>query len=385
MLLVSWANRAKTRALTSELLNQNQADRIRDLENIIERLKESFAAISYEALNKNTEQFLSLANQRLKHQTELGAQDLETKKLLIDQNLAAINKELVKVHEVVNVLEKDREQKFGELTTQLKATAEQTAKLQDTTNYLRAVLANTRIRGQWGERMAEDVLRMAGFIEGINYRKQQISTSGSRPDFTFLMPKDLKINMDVKFPLDNYLQFLQSDDENLKESFKQQFLRDAKNRIKEVTGRDYINPEDNTLDYVLVFIPNEQIFSFINEIDGTLLDEALKNKVVLCSPLTLYAFLAVIRQAIDNFNLERTAAQILGLIGSFHKQWEEFCGTLDKMGKRIEDARNEYLALTTTRRTKLEKPLRQIEELRKEKSLPIETFELESLAEPKPE
>jgi DNA recombination protein RmuC len=288
------------------------------------------------------------------------------------------SKEIGKVHQLVTILEKDREQKFGELNQQLKSTAEQTAKLQNTAEHLRSVLANTRVRGQWGERMAEDVLQMVGFVEGINYRKQQWSGLGSRPDFTFFLPKNQKVNMDVKFPLDNYLQFLQAEDQGLRESYKQQFLRDVKNRIKEVTTRDYINPQDHTLDYVLVFIPNEQVYGFINETDGTILDEALKNRVVLCSPLTLYAFLVVIRQAVENFNLERTTTEILMLLSSFNKQWEEFCKTFDRMGRRIEDAQKEFVALVSTRKSQLEKPLRMIEDLRKQNSLPVDPIVLET-------
>ena len=59
-----------------------------------------------------------------------------------------------------------------------------------------------------------------------------------------------------------------------------------------------------------MFIPNEQVYAFINEHDRLLLDDALRNRVILCSPITLYAILAVIRQAVENFNLEKTTEQI---------------------------------------------------------------------------
>jgi DNA recombination protein RmuC len=175
--------------------------------------------------------------------------------------------------------------------------------------------------------------------------------------------------MDVKFPLDNYLKYLESESDAEKERSKARFLRDVRERIKEVLTRDYINPEENTVDYVIIFIPNEQVYAFINENDGTILDDALKNKVILCSPITLYAILAVIRQAVDNFNLEKTAAQILSLLGSFNKQWDAFIKSFDKMGKRIEDVQKEFNLLTSTRRNKLEKPLRQIDDLRTQRGI----------------
>jgi DNA recombination protein RmuC len=276
-----------------------------------------------------------------------------------------MKEDLLGVQKLVSTLEKDREQKFGELANHLKNASEETRRLRETAGNLQAALASTKARGQWGERMAEDVLRLAGFVEGINYYKQQaLESAGSRPDYTFLLPQDLKLNMDVKFPLNNYMRYLEASGAADQESSRTQFMKDVRQRIKEVTSRDYINPEDNTVDYVIVFIPNEQVYAFINENDRSLLDEALKQKVILCSPVTLYAILAVIRQAVDNFNLEKTAAQILSILGTFQKQWESFILTMEKMGRRIEDAQKEYNALVTTRRNQLERPLRQIEELR---------------------
>jgi DNA recombination protein RmuC len=86
----------------------------------------------------------------------------------------------------------------------------------------------------------------------------------------------------------------------------------------------------------------------------------------------LYAILAVIRQAVDNFNLEKTAAQILSLLGTFNKQWDAFLKSLEKMGKKIDEAQNEFHALTTTRRKQLDRPLKQIEDLRKQKGIPLD-------------
>lgn len=368
VLIINWLRRREAQAIAQELISQVESQKIQDLEILINRIKESFGSLSLVALSKNSEEFLKLAGETLSKQMQIGEKELEGKKKLIDQTLEAMKVDLQKVQDLVTQFEKDRERKFGELANQLKLTAEQTGKLQETANKLYTALASTRVRGQWGERMAEDVLRLAGFIEGINYQKQK-TLETTRPDYTFLLPQNLKVNMDVKFPLDNYLRYLEAGEESQKEMYKTQFLKDARRRIMEVTTRDYINPEENTVDYVIVFIPNEQVYAFIIENDRSLLDEALKNKVILCSPITLYAVLAVIRQAVDNFNLEKTAAQILSLLGAFNKQWSAFLKSLEKMGKKIEEAQNEFLTLTTTRRKQLERPLREIEDLRKQKGI----------------
>lgn len=340
----------------------------RTAKDLTEEMKASFGSLSLDALSK----FLDLAKTKLDAERETHSQDLEAKKGLIDQQLRQMTTELEKVSALVKDLEKDRVEKFGQLAAQLRATTEQTAALAQTTTTLREALASTKARGQWGERMAEDVLRLAGFVENVNYVKQKtIAGSGSRPDFTFLLPRKLTLNMDVKFPLDNYLKFLDAKSELERAKYRTDFLRDVKARIKEVATRDYINPEQNTVDSVLLFIPNEQIYAFIHEQDSAMLDDGIRQGVVFCSPLTLFAILAVIRKAVDNFSLEQTSNEILSLLGDFKKQWGEFLGKLELVGKRIGDAQKEYEALTTTRRRQLEKPLNRIEDLRMQRGLPI--------------
>jgi DNA recombination protein RmuC len=372
--IIYWLRHKEAKSLAQELILQTEDHRTEQLETLINKIKDSFGALSLEALSKNTGEFLKLANETLSRQTQMGEKELEGKKKLIDKTLVDMKGDLSKLQDLVTSLEKDREKKFGELSSQLKLTAEQTGKLQETTSQLHSALASSKARGQWGERMAEDVLTLAGFVEGINFRKQKaLETAGTRPDYTFFLPHNLIVNMDVKFPLDNYMRYLDADNDMEKEKFKGQFIRDVKNRIKEVTTREYINPEENTVDYVIVFIPNEQVYAFINESDNSVLDDALKNKVILCSPITLYAILAVIRQGVDNFNLEKTASQILSLLGTFNKQWELFVKSMEKMGQRIQDAQEEFNSLTTTRRNQLERSLKQIEELRQQKQIPEST------------
>ncbi len=379
VIIITRLRQRDAKVIAQELISQTESQKVQDLENIINRIKDSFGALSLDALGKNTQEFLKLANETLSKQTQMGEKELEEKKKLIDQTLIAMKGDLQKVQDVVTNFEKDRASKFSEISTQLKNAADQTIKLQETTSQLHTALASSQVRGQWGQRMAEDVLRLAGFVEGINYLKQKtLETAGTIPDYTFLLPQGLKVNMDVKFPLDNYMHFLEAKAETDKKVYKSKFLTDVKARIKEVTTRDYINPAENTVDYVIVFIPNEQVYGFINENDRTILDEALKSKVILCSPVTLYAILAIIRQAVDNFNLEKTASQILSLLGEFNKQWNAFLKSLERMGKKIEEAQKEYVLLTSTRRNQLERPLRKIDDLREQKGLPSETLPVEN-------
>jgi DNA recombination protein RmuC len=371
--------RGKTaKELAEELFHESEAQRKEHIDAILENIKASFGNLSFDALSKSTEEFLKLAKSRLESEREISLKELDGKKGLIDQQLQQMTNKLENVSTVIKELEKDRVEKFGQLASHLNTATQQTTALMQTTSQLREALASTKVRGQWGERMAEDVLQLAGFIENVNYLKEKaIEGAGSRPDFTFFLPGDLKLNMDVKFPLTNYIKFLETDVEPEKVKFRSDFLKDVKARIKEVTTREYINPEQNTVDYVLLFIPNEQVYSFIHEQDSSILDEGLRNRVIFCSPITLFAVLAVIRQSVNNFALERTSNEILSLFGVFKKQWDEFLKKLDILGKRIEDTQKEYESLATTRRRQLERPLNKIDDLREQKGILISTDENE--------
>jgi DNA recombination protein RmuC len=370
VLILQLVKRKEAKEIARELVSETENEKVKDLEVILGRVKDSFGALSRDVLNANTGELLKLAREQLTSQVQSGEKDLEGKKKLIDQSLESMRGDLQKMQDLVAGFEKDRVQKYGELSAHLKTAAEQTAKLQDTANHLRQALVSTKARGLWGERMAEDVLQLAGFVEGVNYLKQKaLEGAGSRPDYTFQLPQGRKVNMDVKFPMNSYLRYLETENDMEREVQKGQFLRDVRNRIKEVTTRDYINPEDETLDYVLVFIPNEQVYAFINQNDPVIIDEALRSKVILCSPFTLFAILAVIRQAMDNFSTARAANDMLRLIGGFNKEWEKFRESMDKMGRKIDDARDEFQKLATTRRNKLERPLQKIEDLRRLKGI----------------
>jgi DNA recombination protein RmuC len=383
VLLALWLRRRTTRRFLQEVLRQSEEHRDQELEAILLRVKDAFGSLSLDVLAKNNEAFLQLARESLAQHTQAASSELEGKRQLIDRSIEGMRGEMKKVEEMVTSFEKDREKKYGELAAQLRNTAEGTTKLQETTYQLREALSSQRARGQWGERMAEDVLRLSGFLEGVNYQKQKtMEAGGGRPDFTFFLPNGLRINMDVKFPFDNYLRYLETNEDGEKARRKDRFLKDVRARVREITTREYINPEDNTLDYALLFIPNENVYSFIQEEDTSLLDDALKTNIILCSPLTLYAILAVIRQSVESFNLEKVTSQILAHMAAFQKQWEAFIRSMDKMGKRIEDAKQEFDHLVSTRKNQLERPLKKIEKLRREQGiLPASEAEDEEVEE----
>jgi DNA recombination protein RmuC len=304
--------------------------------------------------------------------------ELSSKKDVIDARLdqvhAEMRAELTKLSEMVTTLGRSSAENFGQVTNSLQAHAEIANTLADSTRALREALANPQARGQWGERMAEDVLRLAGFVENVNYVKQtQIEGGTGRPDYTFPMPKGHALYMDVKFPMASYLRYLEVGTNAERDVHLKRFLADVRLRVRELAKRDYSGESDTpSVDYVLLFIPNEQLTGFIHEHDAGLIDEAMGQKVVLCSPLTLFAFLGVIRQAFDNFMIEQTSDEILQLLGTFSAQWRKYNEQVDSVKKKFDQVDRAFEQLTGPRRRQLEKPLRQLDELRLARNLPVD-------------
>jgi len=298
----------------------------------------------------------------------------------LGHQVGEIRQGMDRVNQAIQNLNVDRAKQSERLETMLTS-------LNSSSSALRDILANTQVRGQWGERMAEDVFRLIGFVESVNYTKQTAVADGhSRPDFTILMPENKKLNMDAKFPLTNYMKFVEAESEHEAQEHSRAFIRDVRDRTREVVGRDYINPDDNTLDYVLVFIPNEPMYHYIQQHGADVVEEALRNRVVLCSPISLFAILSVIRHALDNFAIEQASDQILSELAGFDRQWDRFTKQMDLVGKRFELAQSGFETLAGTRRRALERPLARIQAIRKQCGIPdaIEDDIEEALSLPEP-
>jgi len=251
--------------------------------------------------------------------TKASADQLGTKTELINSTVNTVKDQvglqLNRINEALVSLQTKSATQHESMENVVKALTQRTASLHD-------ILSNSQARGQWGERLAEDMLRAAGFMEGVNYHKQTVIDGGGRPDYHFDMPPNRVLFMDVKFPLDKYVEYVNATSDTERNETKRSFLAAVTGHVATLAKRDYIDKSaQNTIDYVLMFVPNEGISGFVHEVSPELIDKALEQKVILCSPLTLYAFLVVIRQAAESFHTEQTAADVMRLINLFNKQW----------------------------------------------------------------
>ena len=232
-------------------------------------------------------------------------------------------------------------EKFGNINNSVERLSEQAAALTK-------VLSSAQGRGNWGERMLEDILSNSGFKRGINYDVQETLDEGGRPDYSFYLPPNRVVYLDSKFPLENYLKYCDAKDDASRKIHRDAFLKNVEDRVKELEKRDYAKQGDReALDTVLLFIPNDGVVAFIQDNKRSLIDDAAKKKVVFCSPLTLYMFVSMMHQAAASFYMEQNANQVLRMLGRFDKAWGAYVKYVKYLGNNFALFQSRIKSITT--------------------------------------
>ena len=275
---------------------------------------------------------------------------------------------------------KDFLEKTGEIKSSISGVDQQTRNLI-------SVLNNNQSRGQWAEFQVEDLLGIMEYKDGIHYESQKIMSSGTKPDFTFYLPDNKTINMDSKFPLNLYMQLsklnLDLEDDTLDEISRKQitdsiksknkeFIDKAiKRKIDETASREgYISPEEDTVDFVLMYIPLENLYHFLltSEIGASrtpVIQYAFSKKVILVSPQTLMAYLETIRHSMKLFSLQTDTKNILLAHEKVKSEIGKFIDSFDEVTKRLDQTVESFEKLKTTRKNKLEKSFDDLNQVNK--------------------
>lgn len=341
--------------MLSSLIKQNASGKNKD------RLVQEIGEGLQQHLQNANNQLVLMAGEKLSAEQKNIATDLTNKK-------EAIEKMVQRVLDDLKQTEDKRISSFTQLKTELENNQKITEQLSATTESLRKVLSNNQLRGQFGEQVAEDLLKMAGFVKGTDYEFNKQQSSNTRPDFTVFLPDKTKINIDAKFPYENLQRATETQNESQKKEYLRLFATDIKQKIKQVTSRDYINPDERTVDFVILFIPNEMIFSFIYDKLNDVWSEAMRQKVVLAGPFSFTAILRMIHQAHDVFKYQKNTREIIGLIKKFEIEFDKFNEEFDRVGKNLELTAKQFEKVSTTRTRQLTRTIDKINLIEPEKA-----------------
>jgi len=333
--------------------------------------QEQLLAMVNQVFGLSSQKFIEQNQQVLRSEKELIQLDLDNKQRTIENLVKQLQEDLKVRQGEIRVLEQDRSQKFSELKTVMEQHRIETDQLRITTQQLATVLSNNQTRGEWGERIIEDLMRANGLVEGVHYLKQQRQeTSNLRPDITLLLPNKRNVPVDVKFPYSEIQKMAVAETTSAKQAHFKQFSSDVKIKIAKVA--EYIDPSQNTLDYAILFVPNEMIFSFINQRFPDLIDEALAKRVLIVSPFTFLIVARTIMESYRNFMLSDKLKDVVKAVDDFTKEWDTFKLKFDKYGRTLETLRQDYDELSTTRVRQMEKKITKIGKLQSGSSLELE-------------
>jgi DNA recombination protein RmuC len=349
--------RGGQRRLAAELLARAERQRQAETEALLDGVKLAFSDIALDQFRKLAEQLGTATRQSLAVERRLDAARLATERAELDARLASVVGQLERLGGLVRELERDREAKLAAVERQLQAAAERAQELASSTRKLAETLGQARLRGQWGERLAEDLLRAAGLVEGVSWRRQQAIGGGRRPDITFFLPDGSLLHLDVKFPFDNWLKAQEATSEAERRRLQAAFLRDVRAAIAEVASRAYVDPAGGTLEVALLFVPNEPLAASLWSLDPGLVDEALAKGVVLVSPASLFAVLAVLRRAVEAFRLDAARRELAGEAAALRAARAELEAELERLGRRLEEALRAFRTVQAVRQDKLDRHL----------------------------
>lgn len=292
---------------------------------------------------------------------ETAKERLDGRKEIIGTLIEEIRRDLHVKSKELKESEESRIATFSALSRELELQRGVIHELRASTEELKRVLSNNQMRGAFGEQVAENLLKMAGFVIGQDYvfNKEQESTD-TRPDFTIFLPDKTRINIDVKFPYTALIKMFGTENKEEREAHHRQFEVDVKQKIKQVSTRDYINPEEKTVDFVILFIPNEMIFSYIYEQLTDVWEEAMKKKVIFAGPFSFTAILRMVKQAHANFHYQENLHQVIGLIRKFELEYDKYREAVDTLGSRLDSVQKQFQVVSSTRDRALSRIVDQI-------------------------
>lgn len=320
-------------------------ERIAALTQAEQRLAGAFGQLANDALAQHSDNFLRLARESLgKHQERADAA-LSEKEQAVAELVKPIREALNKTHEQIGIIEKNRAESFGSITAQLEAMATSQDNLRQETHRLVKALRRPEVRGQWGELTLRRIVELAGMVEHCDFNEQahtQTENGAIRPDLIIHLPDQGEVVVDVKTPLDAYLEATEAESDAERRQAMQRHSRNVANRVKELAAKAYWAQFEHSPEFVILFIPGEQFLSAALEVNPGLLEDALRQRVILSTPTSLMALLKAIAYGWRNLALAEGAQEIRRLAIDLYDRLATFSGHLARVGKQLDGGMKAY-------------------------------------------
>lgn len=361
--LTERATKAETQVAAEREAHQ---EKLAALEAAEQRLRDSFAHLSSQALDQTSKQFLELAQERLARQQQEAQGNLALHKQEIGELVGPLREVLDQQRQSLEQIEQARQKSYGEIEAQLRRMTTDQQQLQAETANLVKALRQPQVRGRWGELQLRRVVELAGMNAHCDFA-EQVHTSGpdgaQRPDLHVHLPNNRRIIVDAKVPLVAYLEAIEAPDDGARAARLKDHARQVRQHVQNLSKKNYHHHADGSHDFTVLFIPGDIFFNAALEHDHELLEYALKQSVIVATPTTLIALLKAVALGWREARLAENAQQISKVGQELYERIGKVAEHVTRLGKSLGKSVESYNAAVGSLERNLLTSARRLQEL----------------------
>ena len=313
--------------------------RTEELASAREQLDNQFRGLAAGVLKDSTESLLRQAKEQFDNQRQLSAAELEQRKDAINHLVGPIRESLEKLGTHANEIEQKRADAYGRLTTQISS-------LQRVAGNLSEALRSPNIRGQWAEQELGNILELSGLRQHIDYNPQHtVPVAGGvvRPDAIVNVPGGLKVVIDAKAPLENFLRAHEAEADDEERDLLTGHAAAISRHAKALGDRDYAEVVAGSPDFVLMFVPADPILDAAMKVQPALWEQAWReHRVLIATPGLLLAFLRTVALAWQQQDIQKNAQKVADLGKDLYDRLRIFAEHMHGVGKGLDQALTAY-------------------------------------------
>jgi DNA recombination protein RmuC len=335
------------RLLETRIKDQDalQVERDSAYEAATTRLATAFADLSNQSLKSNSETFLRLAEQNLGAQQERAKRDLGERELAVENLVKPIRDALQQSQKQIAELEKSRSEAYGSIRSHLESMQSSQKSLAQETQNLVNALRRPEVRGRWGEMTLKRLVELSGMVEHCDFQEQVHTATADkviRPDMIIHMPNQREVVVDVKTPLDAYIDATEAKDDAQRDLGLKRHAQNLRKHIQDLSRKSYWDQFPQSPEFVILFVPGDQFLSAALNEDPDLIDSALSQKIVLATPTSFLALLKVVAHGWQQLALADNAEEIRKLAVDLYGRLSTFVSHLNKVGKQLNSSVENY-------------------------------------------
>ena len=306
-------------------------------------VEDAVGNLARKALSENSEQFLRQAKEQFAALDQKTQGELEKRKVEIEGLLKPLSENLGKLESSAKQMEEKRDKAYGSLESHLQKLMATTDSLQKSSNSLATALrGSSQARGRWGELALKNVAELAGMTEHCDFDLQHV-VGDLRPDMVVRLPGGGQIPVDAKVPLTAFLEATEGDKTpEQRTTLLQQHAAALRGHVQALSKKDYAKELGGKVDYTVLFVPADPILAAAFEHDPDLQSVALREKILVATPVTLVGLLRTVAIYWRQESIEKNTKQVADAARDLYERVALFADHLEGIGKGVGAALGAY-------------------------------------------